>query len=83
MTIVNFEEWAELEMRVGKVKSINKDRAIITCEDKDYPTEIKINAKKSDLIAVGFLGGNIVIPLINKNIPITPESDIEVGAKIR
>ena len=83
MTLVNFEEWANLEMRVGKVKDVNKNKIIINCNNEDYSKTIKINAKKNDLIVVGFLEGEIIIPLINGNVFIIPESDIEVGSKIR
>jgi len=83
MTLVNFEEWANLEMRIGKVKDVNKNKIIINCNNEDYSKTIKINAKKNDLIVVGFLEGEIIIPLINGNVFIIPESDIEVGSKIR
>lgn len=83
MTTINFEEWAKLEMGIGMIKRITKGGSIINCKDRDYSIKIKLNAKKNDLIAVGFIGDEIIIPLVNENIPIIPESDIEVGSKVR
>jgi len=79
--IINFEDWVKLEMRVGKIKEIEKSKMVINCNGKDYSKKIKLNANKDDLIIIGFLGDNLIIPLINDSV-IIPEKDIENGARI-
>jgi hypothetical protein len=83
MTMINFEEWANIEMRVGEVKDILKEESIITCKNKDFSTKIKLNAKKNDLIVIGFFGDEIIIPLVNDNILLSPENEsAEPGMRI-
>ena len=79
--IINFEDWEKLEMRVGKIKEIEKDKIVISCNGKNYSKKIKLNVDKDDLIVIGFLGDDLIIPLIDGSV-IIPEKDIENGVRI-
>jgi len=79
--IINFEDWAKLEMRVGMIKEIEKGKIVINCNGKNYSKKIKLNVNNSDLIVIGFLGDDIIIPLIEGSV-IIPEKDIEPGCRI-
>lgn len=80
--IVKFKDWAKLELRVGEVKEIIKDRIIINCCNKDFEINLNLDVNKGDKIVIGINGDKVIVPVVNNGIPITPEKDAGVGWKI-
>lgn len=79
---IKFEDWAKLEMRVGEIKSIGKN-IIINCLNKDFKINFDLDVKEGDKIIIGFIENHLVIPITGENIPLIPDGDIEVGARVR
>ena len=80
--ILIIDDFTKLEMRVGKVENIGKS-VKIKCGDREFNTNLKLNLNKDEKIVIGILGDKLILPVVGKNIPIVPEKDIGIGARIR
>ncbi len=81
MSMIKFDDFAKLDLRVATVKVSNKKKKILV-NDKEFAPDFKINAKTGDKIAVGMMGKEIVILVTDKINPIFLDGDIENGSKI-
>lgn len=79
---IKFEDWIKLKMVVGEVAEIDRNSIKIFDNDKYYNFNGKLNVKKGDKIIIGLLNENIIIPVVNKEIPLIPEKDIEIGSGV-
>ena len=79
--IINFEDWLKFELRIGEVKKI-KNQIVINCNNKEFKVSDNLDLKNGDKIVVGINGANLMIPVINENIPLIPEKDAEAGMRV-
>ncbi|MBU0959351.1 MAG: hypothetical protein KKB31_05390 [Nanoarchaeota archaeon] len=79
--IVEFKNWAKLELRIGQIKNID-DKITINCGEKDFQINLGLDVNKGDKIVVGIGRGGLVIPVVNDAVPLTPEKDIDVGCRV-
>ena len=80
--MMTIEEFSKINFRVGKVKSVDKNRILIICENKEFSASPGLDVKKGEKIAVIMEGDKIIVPVLNKKIPLAPEKDIELGSRI-
>jgi len=79
--IIQFENWAKLKLVVGEVKSIG-DKIIINDGNKDFEIDFDLNVEKGEQIVIGFVEGEIIIPVINRTRSIIPDDDVELGSRV-
>lgn len=80
---VKFDEWLKFDLRIGEVVRVDKDHIEISCCNRNFNVNMNLDVNIGDKIVVGLMGEEIVIPVVNDKIPISPEKDIEVGSRIR
>ncbi len=81
--MINIDEFSKVNLRIGKIKEIKKDRITINCNNKDYEIKIKLKVKERDKILIIINNDKIIIPVLNNDIPIIPEQDIDSGSKVK
>jgi methionine--tRNA ligase beta chain len=78
----SIEDFVKVDLRIGEIKEIKKGKIIVSCNNKEFSVKLDSDVKKNEKIAVIIEGDRIIIPILNKNIPLIPEKDIEPGSKI-
>jgi hypothetical protein len=81
MSMIKFDDFAKLDLRVATVKVSNKQKKILI-NDREFAPDFEINAKTGDKIAVGIIGEEIVVLVTDKINPVFLDSEIENGARI-
>lgn len=81
--MITIEDFAKIELKVGKIISKSNRETLIECNGKEFSTRININTNKNDKIIIAINGDEVIIPLINHSIPLVPDKDIETGSKVR
>ena len=85
--MIEFEDFAKLDLRVGEIVSVENGQTKINCGDKELSTSIQLGTKKGDKIVIG-VTGNKVFPLAastpdHKTVSlITPDQDVEPGCTV-
>jgi len=79
--IIQFEDWAKLDFRIGEVISITKKGTEIIVGDKNFFTKLSLVVKKGDKIVVLLSQDNLIIPFAGNSF-LVPDSDIEPGSRI-
>jgi len=81
MELIKFEDWAKLNFVVAEVESVSKSLIKIRVSNQTFSTSLKLDMHKGDKIVVLLIEDKLVVPLAN-NISISPEKDIENGARV-
>ena len=81
--MINIEDLSKLNMRVGEIREVNDNNIKIVCGSKEFSTGLKLNVKKGDKIVISLTDKKIIIPVVNNNIPLSPERKIEAGSKVQ
>jgi co-chaperonin GroES (HSP10) len=80
--MITIEEFSKTEFKVAEVKEITKKGIKIVCNNQEFLTSQKLNVKKGDKIIISMHNGMLILPLANGLIPIAPEKDIDIGARV-
>ncbi len=93
--MIEFEDFAKLDLRIGEILSVENNKTQIDCGDKKLSTSIPIKKEKGEKITVGILGDKLLIlaastkegspescpPRAKKTVSlISPDQDIAPGS---
>ncbi len=81
--MINIDEFAKVEMRVGEVVDSGKKEIMITCNGKSSSFSTDLRLKKGDKVVVIANSDSLYLLCTEKNIPIIPEKDIKEGSKVK
>ncbi|MEK6926897.1 MAG: hypothetical protein AABX11_00545 [Nanoarchaeota archaeon] len=81
--MITIDDLNKIEMTVGQISSIEKDKIKIKSKGLEFTTSLKMDVRVNEKIIIAINGNNLLIPMLKNNIPIIPEKDIEAGSKIR
>ena len=81
--IIKIEDFSKIDLRVGDVLENKGDSLKIKCSEKVFTAKLGLDIKKGEQIIVAVNGDKLVIPVINQNIPLSPEKKIDSGSKVR
>lgn len=81
--IIKIEDFSKINLRVGEVIEVTKSYTKIGCFDKVFTVKLNLNVKKGEQLIVAVNGDNLVIPVLNQNITLSPEKNIDAGSKVR
>lgn len=62
--MIEFKDFAKLELKVGEIVSTENGKTKINCGDKTLFTSVSLEAKEGDKIIVG-MAGDKVFPLVS------------------
>ncbi len=79
--MITFDEFKKVELRIGEILKIDKNKIEVKCGDKIYNFKGKLEAKKGEKLVIIIDDGKIIIPCVD-NSPIAPEREIKEGMRI-
>jgi hypothetical protein len=77
--IIKIEEFDKLGLKLGEVKNASAKKSVIGCGINEYSGKIDIKLNKGDLIMISDLGDDLIIPVIEGDIPIIAEKPAKSG----
>jgi len=80
--MITIKEFSKIDLRIGEVKETDKEKIKVNIGNQDLTTNSRVAVNKGDKIVVAIQNNQLIIPTINKTIPIAPEKDTPAGTKI-
>jgi len=81
--MIKIEQFEKANLRIAEVKSIKEKKITLVCDNQSFTINLPLKAKTGDLIVVSSVNGKLSIPVLDGDIPLSPEKKIENGSKVQ
>jgi hypothetical protein len=80
--MIKIDEFSKVNLRLGKIKSKDNSGIKISCNAEIFNSNIHLNAKEGDEVIISSMGEKLVVPVVNRDIPLVPDKKAGEGWKI-